>query len=344
MVERAPKTAKRVVGDIASRPGESWLVSAGVPRLGVGLAALGRPGYINTNRRSDLAALRDRTPEAMKLNAWKVLDAAWAAGVRYFDCARSYGLSEQFLAGWLDARNIPCQTAVVGSKWGYRYTADWKIDTAGAPHEVKDHSLTHLEEQLVESKKLLGRHIRLYQIHSATIESRVLENTEVLDRLRQVRDLDGWRLGLSLSGTAQAATLEKALDTKLFDSVQATWNLFEQSAGDVLLKAHQAGLKVIIKEAMANGRLLTCDALIEAAAELDVAPDALALAAVMAQPFEPMVLSGAVTADQFQSNLGAIELADALRGEKAPVLQKLTQDLRCDADDYWKDRSALTWN
>ena len=31
-------------------------------------------------------------------------DAAYAAGVRYVDAARSYGLAEEFLAGWLAER------------------------------------------------------------------------------------------------------------------------------------------------------------------------------------------------------------------------------------------------
>ena len=42
-------------------------------------------------------------------------------------------------------------------------------------------------------------------------------------------------------------------DTPLFDCVQATWNVMEQSAGPALLEAHEAGLEVIVKEALANG-------------------------------------------------------------------------------------------
>jgi aryl-alcohol dehydrogenase-like predicted oxidoreductase len=42
---------------------------------------------------------------------------------------------------------------------------------------------------------------------------------------------------------------------RLFDAVQATWNLLEPSAGPALAEAHAAGLGVIVKEALANGRL-----------------------------------------------------------------------------------------
>ena len=36
----------------------------------------------------------------------EVLDAAYGAGVRYFDAARSYGRAEQFLGSWLRARGL----------------------------------------------------------------------------------------------------------------------------------------------------------------------------------------------------------------------------------------------
>ena len=66
------------------------------PRIGLGLAALGRPGYINLGHDADLGVAR--TPEALEARCHQVLDAAYAGGVRYFDAARSYGRAEAFLA------------------------------------------------------------------------------------------------------------------------------------------------------------------------------------------------------------------------------------------------------
>src|SRR4051794_23243990 len=108
-----------------------------VSRLGLGLAALGRPGYINLGHADDLAA--DHDVAAMERRTHAVLDAALAAGVRYFDAARSYGHAEAFLASWLAGRGLPPGAVTVGSKWGYTYTAGWRVDAA--KHEVKDHSL-----------------------------------------------------------------------------------------------------------------------------------------------------------------------------------------------------------
>ena len=71
-----------------------------VSPLGLGLAALGRPGYINLGHDGDVG---DTDVDAMERHAHEVLDAAYEGGVRYFDAARSYGRAEAFLASWLEA-------------------------------------------------------------------------------------------------------------------------------------------------------------------------------------------------------------------------------------------------
>src|SRR6516225_2694396 len=94
-----------------------------VSRMGLGLAALGRPGYINMGHAADLHG--DYDFHSMEERAHAVLDSAWKAGIRYFDAARSYGLAETFLAHWLASRRIRPDAVTVGSKWGYTYTAGW---------------------------------------------------------------------------------------------------------------------------------------------------------------------------------------------------------------------------
>src|SRR2546430_16170650 len=129
-------------------------------RLGLGLAALGRPGYVTLNHATDLGGRYD--PAIMELHAHEVLDAAFAAGIRYIDAARSYGRAEDFVASWLQKRGLEAGRIVVASKWGYTYTAGWS--TTATQHEVKDHSRAAFERQLAESLERLGRHLSLYQI------------------------------------------------------------------------------------------------------------------------------------------------------------------------------------
>lgn len=104
------------------------------------------------------------------------------------------------------------------------------------------------------SRALLGDRLSLYQIHSATLESGVLEDAEVLALLAELR-ASGVAVGLSTTGPAQAATIDRALELDAFDAVQSTWNLLKRSAGPALARAHAAGLQVVVKEGVANGRL-----------------------------------------------------------------------------------------
>ena len=67
----------------------------------------------------------------------------------------------------------------------------------------------------------------------------------------------GVPLGVSVSGTSQAETIDRAVSLGIFTAVQATWNLHERAAEDALARC---GLKVIVKEALANGRLAARDA------------------------------------------------------------------------------------
>lgn len=316
-----------------------------VSAIGLGLAALGRPGYINLGHGEDLQG--ETAPERMARRAHDLLDQAWAAGVRYFDVARSYGRGEEFLGAWLRARDFGADKPVVGSKWGYTYTADWQIEAE--QHEVKEHTLSVLQRQWRESRDHLAPYLRLYQIHSATFDSGVLTRREVLRELARLK-AEGVRIGLSLSGANQAEVLDAALAVTVdgvaqFDGVQATWNLLEPSCGPMLATAHAAGLGVIVKEAVANGRLTprsqdahVLDRLQPIAARHGVGVDAVALAAALAQPWASVVLSGAATSEHLNANLAALRVA--LDEDDLSTLATLAET----PADYWSTRSQLEWN
>src|ERR671915_2339348 len=303
--------------------------------LGLGLAALGRPGYINLGHGSDV---EDLAVERMERAAHEVLDAAYEEGVRAFDAARSYGRAEAFLASWLERRGLAPGEVRVSSKWGYSYTAGWRVDAE--EHEVKELTAAQLRRQWRETSELLGDHVGLYQIHSATLDSGVLDDREVRAELAALRER-GVRIGLTVTGAQQAETIERALETGGFDAVQATWNLHERSVAGALARARDGGLYVMVKEALANGRLTqrgADPALTLAARERGTTEDALALAAALAQPWADLVLSGAATVDQLRSNLAAREVAwdDELEEGLAGLVEA--------PDAYWATRAELPWN
>ncbi|TWD19455.1 aryl-alcohol dehydrogenase-like predicted oxidoreductase [Streptomyces sp. T12] len=310
--------------------------------LGLGLAAVARPGYITLGRDADLGDHEHRTVENLRTRTHELLDAAYAQGVRYFDAARSYGRSEEFLADWL--KNHPDATdVVVGSKWGYTYTAGWTTDAER--HEVKDHSLAAYERQRAETDAILGDRLDLYQIHSVTPDSPALTDKELHARLAGAA-AQGLTVGFSTSGPRQADAVRAALAVTvdgepLFRTVQSTYNVLETSVGPALAEAYDAGLTVIVKEGMANGRLAGPQApepLRAVAEETGLGCDAVALAVVLREPWAGMVLSGAATTVQLVSNLhaAAVDLTDDQLARLAPLAEN--------PDAYWQHRSGLPWH
>jgi aryl-alcohol dehydrogenase-like predicted oxidoreductase len=275
-------------------------------RLGIGLAAVGRPAYITAGRDSDLGAERDIV--TFRDRAFAVLDAAYAAGIRY--------------------------------------VGDWRMDAE--VHEIKDHSLEAFTAQWAQTSELLGGRVGIYHVHSATLDSGVLDDAAVHRALAGLRDR-GVRVGISTSGPHQADAVRKALTVTvdgapLFTSFQSTWNVLEPSAAPALAKAADAGAYVIVKESVANGRLApggadspATERVAELAAELGTTVDRLAIAAALAQPWAWRVLSGAVDPAQVASNAAAADLAlpDAVAAELAGLAE--------DPATYWAARSARPW-
>jgi aryl-alcohol dehydrogenase-like predicted oxidoreductase len=304
-------------------------------RIGLGLAALGRPAYINLGRTSALPESRD--VEALRAATHEVLDAAYAAGLRWVDVARSYGLAEDFLAGWLGTH----PDVTVSSKWGYAYVGEWRMDAE--VHEAKEHSLNRFRAQWGESRALLGDALALYQVHSLTSDSPLFTDKPLLEALASL-GAEGIRVGFSTSGAAQADTVRRALALEIagapvFTAVQSTWNLLEQSAGEALAEAHAHGNLVLVKETLANGRLVVepPDVVRELAATHGVGPDAVAVAAVLAQPWASRVLVGPSGVEQLAANLRAAEIR--LDETELAALQGISEP----ATRYWARRSSLSW-
>lgn len=308
-------------------------------KIGLGLAALGRPEYINIRTDNDI----DKSEEAFKQNTFNVLDLAYQKGIRYFDTAPSYGKGEAFLQEWNTTKKHT--DVILGTKWGYTYVANWKLGYEGK-HEIKEHSLNKLKEQWQVSKNLLPK-LKIYQVHSATFESGILKNLEVLNKLHDIKTQFGLLIGITTSGANQKNIIAEALKIEinnqpLFDSFQVTYNILEQSTISILKILKQLNKTIIIKEALANGRVINdnkySNQLKSISMKYNVGIDALALRFIVDSLEPDYVLSGASNIKQLEQNLKALDF-------------KLTQEeinslslLKSNSEYYWSERNELEWN
>ena len=307
--------------------------------IGLGLAALGRPEYINIREDKNI----DKSEAAFQRNAFEVLDSSYNSGVRFFDTAPSYGKGEAFLMEWNATRKH--EDVILSTKWGYTYVANWELGFSSA-HEIKEHSFAKLVEQWDYSKLLLPK-LQWYQIHSATLESGVLENKEVLEKLFQLKKEFGLQIGLTSSGVHQSEVVRKALEIEwngiqLFDSYQLTYNIFEQAVFDVLQEVKKSGKFIIIKEGLANGRVFlgskTNKVLQVLAEKYKVGIDAIALRFCLDAIPSDIVLSGASDKKQLKENLKALDFQ--LTPEEVDLLKKA----KVSSKEYWSERSQLNWD
>lgn len=306
-------------------------------RVALGLAALGRPAYINLGRDDALPAVRD--VESMRAATFEVLDDAYAAGVRHVDVARSYGRSEEFLAGWLAERGHA--DVEVSSKWGYAYVGDWRMDAE--VHEVKEHSAPRFAAQWAETLALLGDRVTLYQVHSLTVDSPLFTDEPLLEALAELA-ANGVAVGFSTSGPRQADAIERAFALEVagrpvFSAVQSTWNVLEPSVGRALEAAHASGKRVLVKETLANGRLVVeaPRAVLDVAAAHGTGADAVAVAAVLARDWVDRAVIGPASPAQLAANLRATTLS--LSTEEEAALAGLAEN----PAEYWRHRSSLQW-
>jgi aryl-alcohol dehydrogenase-like predicted oxidoreductase len=315
-----------------------------IQKIGLGTAAIGRPQYIN---------IRQETTTEFSLDDFRkkgleMLDTAYRQGIRYFDTAPGYGMAEQLLIEWVAEKEDA--SIEVATKWGYTYVANF--DPTAKQHEVKEHSLEKLNEQWEQSKKLLPL-LTTYQIHSATLETGVLENDKILHRLAELRNKHSILIGISTTGTNQVEAIKKALDVEvngnsLFDVFQVTYNIFDQSLATISDLLSKQNIRLVIKEALANGRVFpnkkythykkTYKILNDLTEKYGVGLDAIALRFCMDSIPVFKVLSGASNEQHLSDNLKAtyFEL------EKNEI--EILKELKTSPSAYWNERKLLGWN
>ena len=237
--------------------------------FGLGLIGIGKPwGFAN--------------PEVPGVHqALTLLERAFALGVRYFDTAPSYGVSEERLGRFLAALTPGERSQVrIASKFGEHW------DAAKAEPFV-DHSLEALQRSLDGSVARLGR-IDILQLHKTTPE--VLGSSD-LARAWEYAAANGiTAIGASVSDLESAG---RAIAGAAYGVLQFPYNAAQQTFAGVLGRAAARGMKIAINRPFGMGRMLY---------EHRELSKADAFGFILEKRFEGVILSGTKSPDHLEEN------------------------------------------
>src|SRR5512139_3670457 len=151
------------------------------------------------------------------------------AGINYFDTAALYGNgeSEKNLGRVLKALKA---NVVVGTK--VRLSAEHRANVGKA-----------IEQGMNDSLARMGRdHVDLFQLHNPLVAKDAGDKlaidialNEVAPALEKLKTAGKTRF-IGFSGVGETAALHRAIDSKLFDTVQVVYNALNPSAGGAMPK------------------------------------------------------------------------------------------------------------
>lgn len=239
------------------------LTNMGKVELGCGLIALGRPWGITPKLPSDA-------------EAQVFLEAAYGLGIRFFDTAPSYGLSEERLGRFLKGlTTTELKDVRVATKFGeYR-------DEAGKGYT--DFSIDTVKRSIDRSLQLLGK-ITLLQVHKTSQE--LLADPLMTDMLAYAQQQGVNEFGLSITDPTVALDV---MDDTRFDSIQIPFNSDSPQFSPVIQRAKAVSKEVIVNRPFRRGQ------------DVDMAREAFRL--IVSEDFDGVVLTGTSNVEHLQSNL-----------------------------------------
>ncbi len=172
--------------------------------------------------------------------AQAVIDAALAAGINYFETARAYSGSEEYLGRFLKGRR------------------DRIFLTSKSHGRTYKEAMAHLTITL---KNLSTDHLDLWQVHDVRTPADLQALTAPgggLEAFREAKER-GWTRFVGVTGHHDPAVLLQALDLFPFDTVLLPVNPAEahhQSFLPVAAAAHKRGLGVIGMKVLCRGFIL----------------------------------------------------------------------------------------
>jgi aryl-alcohol dehydrogenase-like predicted oxidoreductase len=245
--------------------------------FGLGLIGIGKPwGFANPVVPEEGEAIR-------------LLERAFELGVRYFDNAPSYGVSEERLGRFLDSLTVAQRAqATIATKFGEHW------DFARNEPFV-DHRLATLRRSLDESAGRLGR-IDVLQLHKTTPE--VLRSDDLARAWEYAASLGIGRLGASVSDVVSARLV---LGSPVYRVIQLPFNAGNPAFGSTIDEARAAGLSIAVNRPFGMGKMLYQGAIAKTQA----------FRFILEKRFQGVILSGTKSTEHLVENWRAFQEAES---------------------------------
>lgn len=244
--------------------------------LGLGLIGIGKPwGHVPGDVPGEAEALR-------------LLEYAMELGIRHYDTAASYGVSEErlgkFLAGLTAAER---DLIFVATKFGEH----WDV---ARQQPFVDHTLAALRGSLDTSVERLGR-IDLLQLHKTTPE--VLRSDDLRRAVEYARSIGIRQWGASVSDLESG---EMAVADLGQSWIQLPFNVGSPRFGPVMDAATGRGMRVAVNRPFAMGAMLYAP---------EFKDRAEAFRFVLRRGFDGVVLTGTKSREHLRENVEAFDRA-----------------------------------
>jgi aryl-alcohol dehydrogenase-like predicted oxidoreductase len=172
----------------------------------------------------------------------RILNAVLDAGINFIDTAGCYGLSEERIGRYISDRR---DEFYVATKAGCNLvpTGDGKLNT---PHTWdRDTLLRNIDESLSRMKM---DYVDIWQLHNAQPDD--IRESDLLDVMREVKEQGRVRF-ISISSTLPY--LNEYIEWGAFDTFQIPYSALQPEHHDVITRAAEAGMGIIIRGGIGKG-------------------------------------------------------------------------------------------
>jgi aryl-alcohol dehydrogenase-like predicted oxidoreductase len=251
-------------------------------KLGLGLIGIGRQwGHADVE-----------VPEEARV--FEFLKGAYDLNVDFFDCAASYGSSEERLGKFLQTLSREQRDRItIATKFGDHWDDKTK-------NSYVDHSFDALRTSLDRSLSRLGK-IDILQLHKTTLQ--VLESDDIRQAWDYAREKGISRFGASVSDLESGRMV---CESDVFSIIQFPYNMENAMFGEIIDLAEEKHKLVLTNRPFGMGKLLYD----EAQAAIDKKKRQIeAYSFILQKKFHGYILSGTKSLGHLRENIEAFRIA-----------------------------------